>query len=61
MKLVICDTMDYWIRESPEELKKVLQRIEMLVINDSEARLLSGYNNIVKRRARFCAWGRRWF
>ena len=48
MKLVICDTMDYWIRESAEELKKVLQRIEMLVINDSEARLLSGYNNIVQ-------------
>ena len=48
MKLVICDTMDYWIRESPEALKKVLQRIEMLVINDSEARLLSGYSNIVQ-------------
>jgi sugar/nucleoside kinase (ribokinase family) len=48
MKLVVCDTMDHWIRESPEELKKVLTRIEMLVINDSEARLLSGYNNIVR-------------
>ena len=39
MKLVVCDTMDHWIRESQEELKKVLQRIEMLVVNDSEARL----------------------
>ncbi len=48
MKLVVCDTMDHWIRESPEELRKVLKRIEMLVINDSEARLLSGYNNIVR-------------
>jgi sugar/nucleoside kinase (ribokinase family) len=48
MKLVVCDTMDHWIRESPEELKKVLTRIEMLVINDSEARLLSGHNNIVR-------------
>lgn len=48
LKLVVCDTMDHWIRESQEELKKVLKRIEMLVINDSEARLLSGYNNIVK-------------
>ncbi len=48
LKLVVCDTMDYWIRESQEELKKVLRRIEMLVINDSEARLLSGYDNIVK-------------
>ena len=48
LKLVVCDTMDHWIRESQEELKKVLKRIEMLVINDSEARLLSGYDNIVK-------------
>jgi len=48
MKLVVCDTMDHWIRESGAELRKVLQRIEMLVLNDSEARLLSGYNNIVQ-------------
>jgi sugar/nucleoside kinase (ribokinase family) len=48
MKLAVCDTMDHWIRESPEELRKVLRRIEMLVVNDSEARLLSGYNNIVQ-------------
>ena len=48
MKLVVCDTMDHWIRESPEELRKVLKRIEMLVINDAEARLLSGYNNVIR-------------
>ena len=48
MKLVVCDTMDHWIQGSPEELRKVLKRIEMLVINDSEARLLSGYSNIVR-------------
>jgi sugar/nucleoside kinase (ribokinase family) len=47
-KLVVLDTMDHWIRETPDELRKVLQRIEILVINDSEARLLSGYNNIVQ-------------
>lgn len=48
MKLVVCDTMDHWINNSPEDLRKVLGRIETLVVNDSEARLLSGYNNIVK-------------
>jgi sugar/nucleoside kinase (ribokinase family) len=47
-KLVVCDTMDHWIRESQAELRKVLKRIEILVVNDSEARLLSGYDNIVK-------------
>jgi sugar/nucleoside kinase (ribokinase family) len=48
VKLVACDTMDHWIRESAEELRKVLKQIETLVINDSEAKLLSGYNNIVR-------------
>ena len=48
MKLVVCDTMDHWIRESAANLQKVLRRIEMLVINDSEARLLSGQTNVVR-------------
>jgi sugar/nucleoside kinase (ribokinase family) len=48
MKLVACDTMDHWIRESAGNLQKVLKRIEILVINDSEARLLSGQSNVVR-------------
>jgi sugar/nucleoside kinase (ribokinase family) len=48
VKFVACDTMDHWIRESGAELRKVLSRIETLVINDSEAKLLSGHNNIVR-------------
>lgn len=48
MKLVACDTMDHWIRQSAESLRQVLKRVEMLLINDAEARLLSGYDNIVK-------------
>jgi len=48
MRLVACDTMDHWIQGSGEALRKLLQRIEMLIINDSEARLLSGEHNIVR-------------
>jgi sugar/nucleoside kinase (ribokinase family) len=48
LKLVVCDTMDHWIQGSLEDLRKVLARVEMLVINDSEARLLSGHANIVR-------------
>jgi sugar/nucleoside kinase (ribokinase family) len=47
-RLVSCDTMDHWIQGSASELRKVLARIEILVINDSEARLLSGEHNIVR-------------
>jgi len=47
-RLVACDTMDYWINTSPQSLRKVLGKIETLVVNDSEARLLSGEHNIVR-------------
>lgn len=47
-RLVACDTMDYWIQESPQDLKKVLKRVDTLVINDSEARMLSEQNNLVR-------------
>ena len=47
-RLVACDTMDHWIQENPGELRKVLERVETVVINDSEARMLSGDHNIVR-------------
>lgn len=48
LRLVACDTMDHWINNSLGPLRKVLEKIEMLVVNDSEARLLSGESNIVR-------------
>ncbi len=46
--LVICDTMNFWIEGKPEELKKTLERVDVFILNDSEARLLSGDPNLVK-------------
>lgn len=46
-KLVMADTMDLWIHQQPEDLRKVLQRIDGLVMNDSEAKLLTGTHNLV--------------
>jgi sugar/nucleoside kinase (ribokinase family) len=48
LRLVACDTMDHWINTSLASLRNVLAKIEMLVVNDSEARLLSGESNIVR-------------
>src|SRR3990167_3144657 len=48
IRLVACDTMDHWIQGSGDELRRVMGKIEMLIINDSEARLLSGEHNIVR-------------
>ncbi len=45
-RLVVVDTMNLWIKEEPETLAKLLERTDILVINDEEARLLSGIHNI---------------
>lgn len=47
-KLVAADTMNFWISGEPEALGRVLSRIDLLVINDEEARELSGVHNIPK-------------
>ena len=47
-KLVILDTMNFWIEGKPEALKKTLERVDIFILNDSEARLLSGDPNLVK-------------
>jgi fructose-1-phosphate kinase PfkB-like protein len=46
--LVACDTMNFWIDGKPEELRATLKRVDVLLINDSEARSLSGEWNLVK-------------
>jgi len=46
--LVACDTMNFWISGRLEELKKTLARVDTLLINDAEARQLSGEWNLVK-------------
>jgi len=44
--LVVCDTMNYWIASKRERLLALLQHIDILMVNDSEARELSGDWNI---------------
>lgn len=47
-RFVASDTMNFWIEGTPDELRKVLTRVDALVINDEEARQLSGEANLVK-------------
>ncbi len=46
--LIAGDTMDFWIEGKRTELLKTLRKIQVLIINDSEARQLSGEHNLVK-------------
>jgi sugar/nucleoside kinase (ribokinase family) len=45
-ELVVCDTMNYWIRSKKAALLQLLARVDVLMVNDSEARELSGDWNI---------------
>lgn len=45
---VAADTMNLWIEGHLDDLKKLLKRIDCLIINDDEARLLSGRSNLVQ-------------
>jgi sugar/nucleoside kinase (ribokinase family) len=47
-RFVVCDTMNYWIRETPDELRAVLPRIDCLVVNDSECRQLTDEPNLIR-------------
>jgi sugar/nucleoside kinase (ribokinase family) len=55
--LVGCDTMNHWIVESRPALERLLGRVGMLVINDEEARLLSGERNVVRAARRILQMG----
>ncbi|OJY24227.1 MAG: sugar kinase [Myxococcales bacterium 68-20] len=50
-KLVMADTMNFWISGEPKLLGEVLAKIDLLVINDEEARELTGIHNLVKAAA----------
>jgi sugar/nucleoside kinase (ribokinase family) len=45
-KLVVCDTMNYWIQSKKADLLALLEQVDMLLVNDGEARELSGDWNI---------------
>jgi sugar/nucleoside kinase (ribokinase family) len=50
-KLIALDTMNFWMDTALEELKEVLTMIDVLIINDEEARQLSGHYSLVKAAA----------
>ena len=54
---IALDTMNYWIERTPDELLAVLGRVNAVVINDEEARELTGEANLVKAARAIRAMG----
>ncbi len=47
-KLIVGDTMNFWIEGKREELMKTMKHLDVLIINDSEARLLTQEPNLIR-------------
>jgi sugar/nucleoside kinase (ribokinase family) len=56
-RLVGADTMNYWIERTPDELQEMLSRIDVLVVNDEEARQLASEHNLVRAANRIRSMG----
>ena len=56
-KLIVLDTMNFWMDIAMDELKKTIARIDVLTINDSEARQLSGEYSLVKAAQKILEMG----
>lgn len=56
-KLVVLDTMNFWMDVALDDLKKVLKKVDVLTINDEEARQLSGEYSLVKASEKILTMG----
>lgn len=56
-KLVVLDTMNFWMDCALPELKEVIKRVDVITINDEEARQLSGEYSLVKAAAKIREMG----
>jgi sugar/nucleoside kinase (ribokinase family) len=54
---IVLDTMDFWIKGKKTELMEVLKKVDMVIINDSEAKLLAEEPNLIKAAARIMQMG----
>lgn len=48
LEFTVCDTMNLWIENTRDDLLEVLKRVTVLIINDSEARLLADEPNLIR-------------
>jgi sugar/nucleoside kinase (ribokinase family) len=56
-KLIVLDTMNFWIDTAWEDLKKVFTLVDVLLVNDSEARQISGEYSLVKAAKKILKMG----
>lgn len=56
-KLIVMDTMNFWMDVALDDLKKTMEMVDVIMVNDSEARQLSGEYSLVKAAMKIQAMG----
>lgn len=56
-ELVALDTMNMWIKETRDSLLKTVAGVDVVIINDAEARQLAGEPNLIKAARKILSWG----
>jgi sugar/nucleoside kinase (ribokinase family) len=56
-KLVALDTMNLWIEHTRDSLVKTMSAVDVVIINDAEARQLTGIANVIKAAKEILTWG----
>lgn len=56
-KLIVMDTMNFWMESALDDLKDVLKQVDMLMVNDAEARQLTGQFSLVKAARQIMTMG----
>lgn len=56
-KLVVLDTMNFWINGKLDKLKEVIGRSDILIVNDEETMELSGESNLIVAIEKISSWG----
>jgi sugar/nucleoside kinase (ribokinase family) len=56
-KLIVMDTMNFWMETAFDDLKKVISKVDVLTINDAEARQLANEYSLVKAAQKILSWG----
>lgn len=59
-KLIVMDTMNFWMEVALDDLLKVLKKVDVLMVNDGEARQLSGEYSLVKAARKIMSMGPRY-
>jgi sugar/nucleoside kinase (ribokinase family) len=57
VRLTGCDTMNYWIQGTPKELAETLKLVDVLLINDTETKMLAGETNLPRAAHKVLAMG----